>query len=192
VIRITLQTFSHSSMFSHLNPDVPVTQSSYEPGYSRYPEVTSEVTERRTNPFSFAFVLPIFFARFMQRLREPLQNWLCFPMVVVVFVVAFKFSFLLLLLLCLMWFAAAAAAAAAAVIPLKILLETAYELKILLLLLFACFTTVIVFFRIYFFEFIFNFSFFLFVVVEIWYFYLSCRRRKESVKGVAVGTLWEF
>jgi hypothetical protein len=52
VIRITLQTFSHSSMFSHMNPDVLVTRSSYEPGYNRNPEVTSVVTERRINPFS--------------------------------------------------------------------------------------------------------------------------------------------
>jgi hypothetical protein len=39
-------------MFSHLNPDVHVTRNSYEPGYSRNLEVTSEVTEPRTNPFS--------------------------------------------------------------------------------------------------------------------------------------------
>jgi hypothetical protein len=39
-------------MFSHLNPDVLVTRSSYEPGYNRNPEVTSVVTERRINPFS--------------------------------------------------------------------------------------------------------------------------------------------
>jgi hypothetical protein len=40
-------------MFSHLNLDVHVTQNSYEPGYNRNPEVTPEVTERRTNPFSY-------------------------------------------------------------------------------------------------------------------------------------------
>jgi hypothetical protein len=57
VIRITLQTFSHSSMFSHLNPDVLVTRNSYEPGYNRNPEVTSEVTERRINPFSLVLRL---------------------------------------------------------------------------------------------------------------------------------------
>jgi hypothetical protein len=39
-------------MFSHLNPDVLVTQSSYEPGYNRNPEVFYVVTERRINPFS--------------------------------------------------------------------------------------------------------------------------------------------
>jgi hypothetical protein len=39
-------------MFSHLNPDVLVTRSSYEPRYNRNPEVTSVVTERRINPFS--------------------------------------------------------------------------------------------------------------------------------------------
>jgi hypothetical protein len=39
-------------MFSHLNLDVHVTRNSYEPGYSHNQEVTSEVTERRTNPFS--------------------------------------------------------------------------------------------------------------------------------------------
>jgi hypothetical protein len=39
-------------MFSHLNPDVLVTRNSYELGYNRNPEVSSEVIERRTNPFS--------------------------------------------------------------------------------------------------------------------------------------------
>jgi hypothetical protein len=67
-------------MFSHLNPDVHVTRNSYEPGYSLNPEVTSEVTERRTNPVSLFYKFGAVLFLFTDQ-GEGWQEYVVFPLI---------------------------------------------------------------------------------------------------------------